>query len=179
MKREKILSTAVIMAGILTVTGCGVNTTVSAPEANISETVQTEIVQSEPVQTETGSAEEKQSGTEPVAVSSEEVSAPETEQAEETALDADKAMMAARKYYYEKNPDMEDMEGSDEYTMYWEVESADEKEIVVLFRSYTAAQVRFHIDAATGDAYITEFVPGITEDEEKTDETFNVKDYMD
>ena len=51
-------------------------------------------------------------------------------------------------------------------------------EIVILYRSYTAAQIRYYIDPNTGDTYVTEFVPGITDEEERTEETFNVKDYM-
>lgn len=43
--------------------------------------------------------------------------------------------------------------------------------------SYTAAQIRYYIDRNTGDTYVTEFVPGMTDGEGKTDEQFNVKDY--
>ena len=38
--------------------------------------------------------------------------------------------------------------------------------------------VRFYIDSATGETYITEYVSGITDEEEPTGETFNVKDYF-
>ncbi len=49
----------------------------------------------------------------------------------------------------------------------------------MLFRSYTGAEVRYHIDRAAGETYVTEFVSGITEKEERTDETFNIRDYLD
>ena len=94
----------------------------------------------------------------------------------EEEITDDLAILAIKNYCYETNPDLKNMEGSDQYTLYWNVESSDENEIVVLFRSYTAAQVRYYIDKASGNTYVTEFVPGIT-NEERTDETFNVKDY--
>ena len=96
----------------------------------------------------------------------------------EEEITDDLALLAIKNYCYEKNPDLKDMEDSDEYTLYWDVVSSDEKEIVVLFRSYTAAQVRYYIDKTTGDTYVTEFVPGITDEEERTDESFNVRDYF-
>ena len=65
-----------------------------------------------------------------------------------------------------------------EYQVYWEVESSSEQEIVVLYRSYTSAQIRYHIDRSTGETYVTEFVPGITAAEERTDESFNLWDYV-
>ncbi len=33
-------------------------------------------------------------------------------------------------------------------------------------------------DPASGDTYVTEFVSGITPEEERTDETFNVREYI-
>jgi hypothetical protein len=94
----------------------------------------------------------------------------------EEEITDDLAILAIKNYCYETNPDLKNMEGSDQYTLYWNVESSDENEIVVLFRSYTAAQVRYYIDKASGNTYVTEFIPGIT-NEERTDENFNIKDY--
>ena len=79
---------------------------------------------------------------------------------------------------YINNPDLERIVNEEEYPVYWDVSANDEGEIVVLFRSYTGALIRYYIDPATGDTYVTEFVSGITEDEERTDESFNVKEYM-
>ena len=70
------------------------------------------------------------------------------------------------------------MAESDDYTLYWNVESSDAEQIVVAYRSYTAAIIRYYIDVQTGDTYVTEFVSGITDGEEKTGETFNVRDYI-
>ena len=90
----------------------------------------------------------------------------------------DQALSAIKTYCYANNPDLESMEQSGEYEIYWSVESSSENEIVVLFRSYTAAQIRYYIDPKTGDTYVTELVPGIIDEEQKTDETLNVRDYL-
>ena len=90
----------------------------------------------------------------------------------------EQALSAIRDYCHISNPDLADIEKVGEYPVYWEIASSDDKEIVVLFRSYTGAQVRYYINPVSGDTYVTEFVPGITEDEERTDESFNVKDYI-
>ena len=76
------------------------------------------------------------------------------------------------------NPDLESIEKAGEFPVYWEPELEGADEIVVLFRSYTGAQVRYYIDRASGDAYVTEFVPGITPEEARTGESLNVWDYL-
>lgn len=100
----------------------------------------------------------------------------ETETAEE--LSDEQAISAVRNYCCVLNPDLESIVKAEEYPVYWEIISSDEQGIVVLYRSYTGAQVRYYIDRASGDTYVTEFVPGITEEEQRTDESFNVKDYF-
>jgi hypothetical protein len=70
------------------------------------------------------------------------------------------------------------MEGSDEQTLYWEASTNDTGERVVLYRSYTGAQIRYYIDPVSGDTYVTELVPGIIDDEQRTEESFNVRDYL-
>lgn len=94
-------------------------------------------------------------------------------------IESDQALAAVRNYCIKRQPELADMANSEDYTLYWEVESYNADQIVVLYRSYTGAQVRYYVDNKTGDVYVTEFVPGITEEEERTEETFNVKDYMD
>ncbi|MCR4590542.1 MAG: hypothetical protein K5668_06955 [Lachnospiraceae bacterium] len=90
----------------------------------------------------------------------------------------EEALSAVRNYCYENNQDLKEIEDKGEYPVYWDIESRDDKEIVVLFRSYTGAQIRYHINPVSGDTSITEFVPGITSEEEETDESFNVRDYL-
>lgn len=96
----------------------------------------------------------------------------------ETITD-EQALAAIKNYCYISNPSLVDIVNEGQYAVSWEVSSSDENEIVVLYISYTGAQVRYYIDRNTGDTYVTEFVPGILDEEEQTDERFNVKDYFD
>ena len=93
-------------------------------------------------------------------------------------LTEEQALEAVKNYCYLNNPDLKDMEASGSYIVNWEVSANDAGEIVVLYRSYTGAEIRYYIDPSSGEAFATEFVPGITEKEEKTDERFNVRDYL-
>lgn len=98
-----------------------------------------------------------------------------SDQAGDVKITDDEALEAIKNRCLEENPDLENMidEG---YMIYWNVESSDDAQIVVLYRAYTGAEIRYYIDRTTGDTYVTEFVSGITEEEEKTGETFNIKD---
>jgi hypothetical protein len=103
----------------------------------------------------------------------------DTEGASEKELTDEQALKAVKNYCYESNPDLLDMEKSGKYTIYWEIESFIDNQIVVLYRSYTGAEIRYYINTASGDTYVTEFVKGITDGEQRTDETFNAWDYVD
>ena len=70
------------------------------------------------------------------------------------------------------------MEKSGKYTIFWDVESYNDNQIVVLYRSYTGAEIRYYIDSVSGDTYVTEFVKGITDGEQPMDEKFNLWDYV-
>ena len=70
------------------------------------------------------------------------------------------------------------MESSDEYTIYWDVSTNDDGQIVVLFRSYTGALIHYYIDPLTGETYVTQYVEGITDKEEKTGDTFNARNFL-
>lgn len=96
----------------------------------------------------------------------------------EERLSDEQALSAIINYCCMNNPALEDIVNAGEYPTYWEIASSGEQEIVVLFRSYTGAQIRYYIDRSTGDTYVTEYVPGITPEEQRTDESFNVKDYL-
>ena len=97
---------------------------------------------------------------------------------EENPISDEMAKAAVMNYCFDTNAGLQDMVNSGDYTIYWEVEHSDEEQIVVLYRSYTAAEVRFYIDRVSGETYITEFVQGITEEEQKTGETLNIKGYI-
>lgn len=96
----------------------------------------------------------------------------------EQSLSDEQALTAIRNYCIADNPDLEAIANAGEYPTYWEIVSSDASQVVVLFRSYTGAQVRYYIDRSTGDTYITEFVPGITPEEMRTEESLNVWDYL-
>lgn len=97
----------------------------------------------------------------------------------EVGITEEQALVAIKNYCLEQNTDLENIVNSGNYTVYWNVESIDDADIVVLYRSYTGSQLRYYIDRFSGSTYSKEFVPGITEEEQWTNEYFNVKDYMD
>ena len=90
----------------------------------------------------------------------------------------DQAFEAVKNYCYMNNPDLKGIEESGEYTVYWDISTNEDQKIVILFRSYTGSQTRYYIDPESGDTYVTELVPGIIDEEQKTDESFNVRDYL-
>lgn len=96
----------------------------------------------------------------------------------EVGITGEQALAAIKKYCIEKNADLESIVNSGDYNVYWNIESIDDSDIVVLYRSYTGAQLRYYVDRFSGSTYSKEFVPGITEEEQWTDEYFNVKDYI-
>jgi len=87
------------------------------------------------------------------------------------------ALSAIKNYCYETIPGLQEIIDSG-VEVYWEIESSSDEEVVVLFRSYTGAECRYHVDRASGDTYYTEFVPGITSQEMLSDEKINAKDYI-
>ena len=95
-----------------------------------------------------------------------------------TELTDEQALSAIKKYCYSTNPDLESIEKDGEYDVYWDVSTLEDGKKVVLFRSYTAAEIRYYIDPASGDTYSTERVPGIIDEEQRTEEEFNVWDYV-
>ena len=88
------------------------------------------------------------------------------------------ALELIARHCMEQNPDLEEIVNAGQYDAYWEIVSSDPQEVVVLFRSYTGAQIRYYIDRATGDVHVTEFVPGITPEEMPSEESLNVWDYV-
>ena len=104
----------------------------------------------------------------------------ESAQAQETgsAITEQQALEAVQKYYATIDPDIMNELSSEDYPTYFDVSTNENGEIVVIFRAYTGAINRYYVDPATGETYVTEFVPGIIDEETRTEETFNVKDYQ-
>lgn len=100
-----------------------------------------------------------------------------TENADEEITD-EMALDAIENYCYTTNPDLKECVDSGDYYVDWEIDSSDDNQVVVLYRSYTSAEVRYYIDKESGETYVTEFVEGITPEEEPTDESFNIRDYL-
>lgn len=98
---------------------------------------------------------------------------------DEKPITDEQALDAVKNYCHQNNPALEEMEDSEEYNIYWDVSTNDDNEIVVLYRSYTGSQIRYYINPLSGDTHVTELVPGIMDEEEGTDERFNVRDYFD
>ncbi len=105
----------------------------------------------------------------------------DTEDGEEKTdlITEEQALYAIENYCYEQNPDLKEMVDSNQYTIYWDVSTSENGKIVVLYRSYTAAEIRYYIDPKTGDTMVTELVPGIVDEEEPSEETLNIRDYLD
>ena len=93
-------------------------------------------------------------------------------------LSDEQALAAIRQYCFVSNPDLENIVNAGEQQVYWDIQSSTDTEIVVLFRSYTGALIRYYIDPVSGETYVTEFVPGITTEEQRTEESFNARDFL-
>ncbi len=171
MKKTMMVTAAVIFGLMLSGCAAGKSAPAASSEPEVAEST-------EPATTEETKSTENEAE-ESVEPAETEVAESTESETTETRLTDDEAVSAIRNYCIKNNPDLEDIEKDGEYPTYWEVESSDENEIVVLYRSYTGALVRYYIDPVSGEAYVTEFVQGITEEEERTDETLNVRDYLD
>ena len=91
-------------------------------------------------------------------------------------ISQEQALAAIKKYCFANDPELEKMINSGDYGAYFDVSNSENGEIVVLYRSYTAAQIRYYIDPTSGNVYVTELVPGIIDEEQRTDESFNIRD---
>ncbi|MBQ2677378.1 MAG: hypothetical protein IJF96_00525 [Firmicutes bacterium] len=96
----------------------------------------------------------------------------------EDVLTREQALDAIKNYCFESNPDLESMIDSDEYTIYWEASESESGEIIVLYRSYTGSETRYYVDPVSGRCHVTELIPGIMDEEQPTDESLNVRDYL-
>ncbi|MCR5402929.1 MAG: hypothetical protein K6E91_03810 [Butyrivibrio sp.] len=130
-------------------------------------------------QADNKSAEEKAAGEQTGDKSAAEKAAGEqTDNKSADKITNEQALEAIKSYCYANNPDLEKMADSEDVTVYFDVSSSEAGEIIVLYRSYTGAQIRYYIDPSSGEVYVTEQVPGIIDEEQRTDETFNIRDYM-
>ncbi|MCR4720753.1 MAG: hypothetical protein K5655_03415 [Lachnospiraceae bacterium] len=169
---KKVILIILVLSVVLGTIGCGSENKAASDVSSPFVTVAEEKTTSETAAPEAGAQSDKGAEdagriTDAAGEESPEVITPE------------QARDAIRNYCHSQNPDLEDLEKSGEYPIYWGVVSSNENEIVILYRSYTGALSHYYINPHTGDTFVTDFVPGITNVEEPTDEFFNVKDYTD
>jgi hypothetical protein len=182
MKKKNLLVVLCLM--IFCLTACGQEDKKESGLQNESnsviETEQTSEITEETEQTEQTEQTESVSvtETEQTTQTSEDISAEQSENKTE-ALTEEQALKAIKNYCSINNPELEKEMDSDEYTVYWDVETNENSEIVVLFRSYTGSQTRYYIEPISGETYVTELVPGIIDEEQRTDVSFNARDYLD
>ena len=93
-------------------------------------------------------------------------------------LSNEEALSAVRAYCLDADPELESIVEAEEYPVYWMVETSSEQQVVVLYRSYTGAEIRYYVDRATGEVTVTDFVPGIMNAEQPSEERLNVRDYL-
>lgn len=168
---KKAVVAALSLAMVLGVTACGAESTDIPSSAEIIE------VEDDNSETEESSEEETPGKSEDK--SEDEAKEPEAIQEEsEGTISAEQAYEAIGNYIRGIIPDIDNYTQGEDAMAYWTVTSSDADQIVVEFRSYTGAFNYFYIDPATGDTYVTELVPGIIDEEQRTEETFNVKDFL-
>lgn len=182
---KKIVFAAMCMAAAISLTGCGEKQ--GNPAGAVDQTAEQEASDQDMTEETSADNAEDKGALEDHAEDSEAPAdlAEDNETSEDHAEDNDagdlsqeQVLASVKNYCYDKNPDMKDKENSDEYTMGWEVSQNENGEIVVMLRSYTGAQIRYYVDPSSGDAYVTELVPGIIDEEQRTDEILNVREYL-
>ena len=99
----------------------------------------------------------------------------ESDNASSDVFSEDQALDAVINYYKNNNPGYESGKEAGDY---WDVSTNDSGEIVVLYHSYTGVINRYYVDPDSGETYVTELVPGIIDEEQKMDEAFNIRDYL-
>lgn len=168
MKRKIVL--ALVCCMVMSLAGCGAQ---SGAESGAEGGLQIESIPASEASVESNVPKAPEA-TEADNTAQEQVS-------EETSdlITEDQAREAVKKYCIEDFPDLADMVDSDEYTIYWEAATIETGEICVLYRAYTGALIRYYVNPETGDARVTEQVPGIIDEEQSTGETVNIRKYID
>ena len=123
--------------------------------------------------------EELTTGIETVADEDSVIDVNNSDEEENGNLTREQALAAVKNYCYSVQPNIEKLDKSDKYDVYFEVESYSDDEIVVLFTANTGEEVRFYVDPVSGDANITAFIPGVSTQEEPSDEIIHLKNYLD
>ncbi len=175
---KKALIAVLSLVLILGLAGCGDEKTVTPTSAPTS--TPTEAAKDTPTPTEvpTDTPTPTEAPTDTPTPTEAPTEAPTNTPAASENVTDEQALEAVKNYCYAENAELKSIVESNQYKISWEVTSSSAEQIVVLYKTYTDAEVRYYIDPVSGETYITEFVPGITSQEMKSDITFNIRDYI-
>ena len=109
--------------------------------------------------------------------SSEETSAIETDEIQGPLTD-EEALEAFTNYLYFKIKNLQKILDEGKYPCTWGIASSDDEKIMIMFKSYTGALFRYHIDRFSGKTYVTNYVVS-TNSYVRTKENFNIRNYLD
>ena len=165
MKMKNMIVPAILCSVVL-LSACGKET--ASDTSSLFESIESTT---QPQQ-ETSEQTSEVAPTQPEEQSADQAPEPESSAA---AFTKDQALAGALNYYTSINPGYE-LKG--DYGEYWDVTDENPGEYTVIYRSYTGAINRYYVNSSTGETYVTEFVPGIIDEEQKTGETFNINDYL-
>ena len=179
MKKKIVL---LVCALVVSLAGCGVVSQGPSPAELKAELEENETAE-ESEEAEDAEAEEADADETEVSDDAEDVQDDEEESVTvdapaEDVLTEEQALEGVKNYWISADPEFEDKLASDDYTMYFETSTNDDGKIVVLYRSYTAAEIRYYVDPETGDTEVTEFVPGVMDEETPADYSINIYDYI-
>lgn len=143
-------------------------------EAIIDENVEAEVTTTvEETTTAATSAATEEATVATTADTATEATTAATEAVTTNIITDEMAYDAIRNRCISENPDNAELDPE-----HWYIISSDDNEVVVFFLAYTGAEIRYYIDRTTGDTHVTELVPGIFDEEQDSDETFNAWDYI-
>ncbi len=184
MKKTKTIIPVILCAAML-FTACGGSS--NGEEASLFKPIETETAsQQEVVEGSETTGQQEAADKSEIADQSEAASQQEENAQSSTkssddnpdVISEDQAYNAVINYNKAIGSGIDDELNTEGYIEYWDVSTNEDGKIVVLYRSYTAAQIRYYIDPVSGDAYVTELVPGIIDEEQENGETFNARDYL-
>lgn len=93
-------------------------------------------------------------------------------------LTDEEALEGFTNYLHFKIKDLQEIIDEGKYPCTWGIASSDEQKIMIMFKSYTGALFRYHIDRQTGKTYVTNYVVE-SNSYIRTKENFNVRNYLD
>ena len=109
--------------------------------------------------------------------SSSETSAIDTDVVQGPLTD-EEALEGFTNYLHFKIKGLQEILDEGKYPCTWGIASSDDEKIMIMFKSYTGALFRYHIDRVSGKTYVTNYVVE-TNSYVRTKESFNVRNFID